>query len=95
MPETSLETINDIDGLANFISEAQKELQTAILQREIIEDERYLLSGEILEFQRMIQDKKIKKIEMDRALNKSKVNCMTLALTIKRATSRFWQLKNP
>ena len=89
-----LDRLNDVDSLAHFISEKQKELQEAIVRREIVEDERYLLSGEILEFQRMIQEKRIKKIELDRAINKSKAICMTLALTIRRATARFWSVKN-
>ena len=91
--ENDLDKLNDVDSLSHFISEKQKELQNAIIQREIVEDERYILSGEILEFQRMIQEKRIKKIELDRAINKSKVICMTLALTIRRATQKFWGIK--
>ena len=89
-----LDRLNDVDSLAHFISETQKELQEAIVHREIAEDERYILSGEILSLQRMIQDKRIKKIELDRAINKSKSICMTLALTIRRATQKFWAVKN-
>ena len=92
--DNDLDKLNDVDSLAHFISEKQKELQDAIVQREIVEDERYILSGEILEFQRMIQDKRIRKIELDRAINKSKAVCMTLELDIGRATQKFWSVKN-
>ena len=92
--DNDLDKLNDVDSLAHFISEKQKELQDAITHREIVEDERYILSGEILEFQRMIQDKRIKKIELDRTINKSKAICMTLALDIRRATQKFWSIRN-
>lgn len=92
--DKELEQINTLDEVGEFISNKQKELEKAIQIREFVENERFTLQKEILELQRSIQDKKIKKIELDKALNKSKVNCMTLILVIKRSTSKYWGLKN-
>ncbi len=92
--DNPLDKVNDIDGLSNYISERQKELQKAIIDREIVETERYQLQREILELQNQVKTKQIAKINLDEALNKSKSNCMLLVLEVKRATSKFWNVKN-
>lgn len=92
--DKELEQINTLDEISEFLSDRQKELEKAIQVREFVENERYTLQKEILELQRQIQDRKIKKIELDKALNKSKCNCMVLMLVIKRSTAKYWGLKN-
>jgi len=89
-----LETLNDVDSLSTHIGNKQRELQEAIRSRETIEAERYNLMREILELQLKSKDKQIQKIEIDKALNKAKSNCSFLSIEIKRATSKFWNIKN-
>jgi hypothetical protein len=93
MPEKSLEEINDVDGLANYVAQKQIELQSAKDSREIIEIELFNLKLEILKLQREIKDKEITKNSLDQSLNKARAVCSRLDLLERRATQRFWRVK--
>jgi chromosome segregation ATPase len=91
--EKILEELNTLDSILAHIDTLQKELKEAISNRETVEAERYTLQLKILELQREIKDNQIKKNALDQSLNKAKAVCMRLALEIKRANSKYWNLK--
>ena len=89
-----LEKLNGLDEISEYIDTKQKEAQSAISAREVIEAERYNLQLKILELQRDSKDYQIKKNALDQSLNKARAVCMRLALEIKRASSRYWNIKH-
>lgn len=88
-----LEQINDLDQVGLYIDVKEKELQEAIRSRETVEAARYNLQKEVIDLEIAIKNKRLAKIELDKALSKSKANCMTLALEVKRASQKYWNLK--
>lgn len=89
-----LEVMNTLDSILEYKDGKVKELQAAISGREVLEAERYNLQLKILELQREIKDYQIRKNSIDQGLNKARAVCMRLALEIKRANERYWNLRN-
>lgn len=91
--ELRLEQTNDVEGLANIVSDIQKSLQNSKDDKEIIEIELYNLKLKILTLQREIKDQEITKNGLDRSLNKARAVCSRLDLLEKRAEQKFWRTK--
>ena len=88
-----LDTLKTVEEIANWISEKQKELQTARDNREIVEIEMYNLQLRILELQRTIKDRQIEKNILDQTLNKARALCARIQLQVKQGTEKFWRIK--
>lgn len=93
MEERSIEKIDNIDDIGLYIDAKEKALQEEIRNREVVEAQNYAIKKKIIDLEIQIKSEKLHKLELDKALSKSKANCMTLAIEVKRASQKFWNLK--
>ena len=76
----------DTNEISQLIADKEKELQQALHNQEIVDNEEISLSKQILEL-------RIKKKDVEQAQSKARHIARMLQLEIKNLTNKFWQMK--
>lgn len=89
----NLDKINDQDKIALWLDEKQKEYQSQVSNKQLIESEIYNIKREILSYQLKIKELQIKLSPLEQASGKVNSNLRALKIDIDRAKDKFWSRK--
>ena len=82
----NLDQMKDLDSIATYRDEVQRNLQIAIALKEKIENEMHEISKDILKL-------RLRKMELEQVLDKHNLNCKTLTIEADRAKQKYFNLK--
>jgi hypothetical protein len=90
---SDLEQMKSLESICEYRDEQQRNYQIAMALKELVENEIYDISREILELQCQVKNLEVKKIDLRKALNKHKFECSRLAIEADRAKQKYFNTK--